>query len=55
MLTNDCLVLMTVLDQAGPREPSRLTDRITWRLVDLKTKKKYFPGDKDPCLDSSII
>jgi len=28
MLTNDCLVLMTVLDQGGFREPSRLTDHI---------------------------
>jgi len=23
MLTNDCLVLMTVLDQAGPRETTK--------------------------------
>jgi len=41
MLTNDCLVLMTVLDQGGPREPSRLTDHITWMLVDLKAKNIF--------------
>jgi len=28
MLTNDCLVLMTVVDQAAPRQPSPLTDHI---------------------------
>jgi len=52
MLTNDCLVLMTVLDQGGPREPSRLTDHITWRLVDLK---KIFSRRLGPRWDIMII
>jgi len=42
------LVLMTVLDQGGPREPSRLTGHITWRLVDLKTKKNIFQETRTP-------